>query len=83
MEEQVKLYDLLHWEHNRYNGFDLVGKTTYNVDNKRQPVIKHGQAPCEMLEHQTMWFTLEDAESTLLGLGFEKKNSIEYWRKGE
>lgn len=83
MEEQVKLYDLLHWEHNLYNGFEVVGKTTYNVDNKRSPVIKHGKAPCEMLEHQVLWFTLEDAESTLLGLGFEKRNKIEFWRKGE
>lgn len=83
MEEKVKLFDLFHWEHIRYKGFEVIGKTVYNVDNKRMPVIKHGQAPCEMLEHQALWFTLEDAESTLLGLGFEKKNSIEYWRKGE
>lgn len=80
MDEQVKVFDVSHWEHNRFNGYEHVGKTVYNADNRRSPIIKHGQAPCELLDHYPFWFTMRDVEETLTGLGFKKKNEVEWWR---
>ena len=77
--ETVKLFDVAHFEHKRFKGWYQVGETVYNADNGKR-VIKHGQAPCELLDYYPMWFTMEQAEKTLKNLGFTKKNQIEWKR---
>lgn len=80
MDELVKLFDVGHFEHNRFDGFEHVGKTVYNMDNHRQPVRKYGKAPCELLVYYPHWFTKEQAERCLSLLGFVKKNQVEWTR---
>lgn len=79
MNEIVKLYDVGHFQHTRLRGFYQVGETVYNADSGK-PVIKHGKAPCELLDYYQMWFTMERAERCLELLGFTKKNKVEWER---
>lgn len=80
MIEQVKFYDLNHWEHSRYDGFYWQGETVYNADNYQKPIIKRGKAPCLLLDLYPFWFTMDKVKQDLIALGFEKKDNI-IWEK--
>ena len=78
--QQIKLYDVGHWEHKQFEGFYQVGETVYNCDNRRQPLRKFGNAPNALLAFFSKWFTMEQAENDLRFLGFIKQDNI-IWKK--
>ena len=78
--QQIKLYDIGHWEHKVFDGFYETGETVYNCDNHRKPLRKFGKAPCALLALYTKWFTIEQAEKDLTLLGFTKVNEV-LWEK--
>lgn len=76
MIEQVKLYDVSHWQHTRFDGWYEVGKTVYNADNYQKPIKKDGKAPCALLDMCYNWQQTEDAIRDLLQLGFVQVDDV-------
>ena len=80
MSEQVKLFDIAHFEHTVYSGYYQQGQTIYNADNIRTPVRKFGKAPQGLLDKYPFWFTMDKAENDLKMLGFTRKDEV-VWEK--
>ena len=78
--ETVKVFSPFHFEHRVYDEcFCEVGELVYNVANTIRPITKRGKAPHELLTFYSHWYTMEDVVETLVLLGFEKINELE-WR---
>lgn len=83
MNEQVKLYDVNHFEHATYDDhFIEQGQTIVNDNITRCPVRKYGRAPHELLRCYLMWDTIKVAQNNLRKLGFTQQNEI-VWIKNE
>lgn len=78
--DTIYLYDVCHLRHIvDVDGLE-VGEVVINTDN-RNPVIEYGKAPIDLLPYWGHWFTLSQAESDLVAIGFRQVDKT-VWIRG-